>query len=74
MTITPTPQQIMLAHQCLYYNGDAVWSDFEYDQFCKKHGMDGSGGGGNYSDYPSEIVAIAEQLKQNPAHFNQQSP
>ncbi len=69
-TVTPpTPEQIMLAHQLLYYNGRAVWSDYKYDQFCEHHKMNGSGGGGRPEDYAPEVQALAIKIEINPHLF-----
>lgn len=44
-----TAAEIMAAHQYLYYIGPSagkptIWSDFEYDEFCRAHGLAGGGG------------------------------
>lgn len=56
----------MRAHQLLYYTGRSVWSDYNYDLFCKKHGLDGNGGGGDERDYTSEENALALEFIKNP--------
>lgn len=65
---TTLAEQIMKAHQFLYYvESKSVWSDFEYDQFCKRHGLEGSGGSDLASDYAPVIVALAREIEKNPS-------
>lgn len=53
----------MRAHQFLYYvRCRPVISDFAYDMFCKKHGLDGGGGSDRASDYTPEEIAHATNL------------
>ena len=60
----------MLAHQYLYYVGpEPIWSDFYYDKFCRKHGLDGNGGSDRAADYPPEIVALAMAMIAKPEDF-----
>lgn len=64
----PSPSQLMQAHQYLYYVRCApVLSDFDYDKFCKRNGLDGGGGSDRASDYPPHIIAIAAQLSSSNA-------
>jgi len=54
---------IMQAHQYLYYVRCApVLSDYDYDHFCKRNGLDGGGGSDRASDYPPHIIALAVKL------------
>jgi len=58
-----TPEQIMQAHQYLYYvKGRPVWTDSEYDYYCKRHGLFGGGGSDRASDYTKDVIAYAESL------------
>ena len=60
MTTLLPPEQIVQAHQYLYYIlAKPVLSDYEYDMLCKKHGIDGGGGSDMASSYPVAIRAIA---------------
>lgn len=60
MTTLLPPEQIVQAHQYLYYVlAKPVLSDYDYDMFCKKHGIDGNGGSDLESSYPAAIKAIA---------------
>ncbi len=60
MTTIPPPEQIIQAHQYLYYVlAKPVLSDYEYDMFCEKHGIAGNGGSDLASSYPVAIRAIA---------------
>ncbi len=66
----PTPEQVMKAHQYLYYVGPHnVWSDYEYDQFCDRHGLDGKGGSDRASDYPAEVVKLAHEILKEPFKY-----
>ncbi len=63
------PDQIVKALQYLYYTGDgnnrlggSPVSDFDYDKFCEKHGIEGSGGSDLEKDYSPEIVRLAESI------------
>ena len=59
-----THSDIMQAHQFLYHVAtDPVLSDREYDEFCKAHGLDGSGGSDNWDDYPESIRKLAAQIR-----------
>lgn len=59
ITLLP-PEQIVQAHQYLYYVlVNPVWSDYEYDMYCAKHGINGGGGSDLASSYPMAIRAIA---------------
>ncbi len=52
--------QVMLAHQYLYYViSKPILTDYEYDQFCKKFGLDGNGGSDRAVDYSPEVIALA---------------
>lgn len=60
---TDLPFLTMRAHQFLYYVKCApVLSDYEYDAFCKKHGLDGGGGSDRASDYTPAEIAHAVNL------------
>jgi len=49
-----TPQHVVKAHQYLYYVlGTAVWSDYDYDKYCRKYGIEG-GGGSDCAEHYSE--------------------
>jgi hypothetical protein len=62
-----TAIEIMQAHQFLYYvRCSPILSDYEYDQFCKSNRLNGDGGSDLASDYSPRIVALAEQLKDEP--------
>lgn len=63
-----TPEQLMQACQYLYYVGQPapIWTDYQYDKFCQKHGLDGSGGSDRQIDYPPSIVRLAAAMKNNP--------
>lgn len=53
----------MQAHQYLYYvRSMPVLSDYDYDCFCKRNGLEGGGGSDRESDYPAHIVALAKKL------------
>lgn len=67
MNTKPThPMQLMKAHQFLYYQGRAVWSDQRYDQFCKEHGLDGVGGSDLVGDYTLDEKELAARIEANP--------
>ena len=55
-----SPALIMRAHQYLYYvRGCPIISDYEYDMFCKRHGLEGGGGSDCASDYTEEEISCA---------------
>lgn len=59
----PTPEELMQAHQYLYYvKCFPVISDYEYDMFCQKHGLEGQGGSDHEDSYPQHIKDLAETL------------
>ncbi len=63
-------QDIALAHQYLYYvSSSPIWSDHEYDQFCKRHGIDGSGGSDLEDQYPKHVKAIAQHMLSKPSLY-----
>lgn len=67
---TYTPEQTMKAHQYIYYVlSNNVWSDYEYDQFCKRNGLDGNGGSDLASNYPPEVVELARAMLKNPQQY-----
>ncbi len=56
--------EIVQAHMFLYYFGPLMgfgtaWSDWDYDQWCKGFGVDGSGGSDCSDDYPDRVQALA---------------
>jgi len=56
----PTAADIVKAHQFLYYvEANPVLTDQEYDAFCKRYGIEGSGGSDSRSDYSDFIIALA---------------
>lgn len=58
------PQDIMLAHQYLYHvKGDPIISDYAFDEFCKKHKLDGSGGSDSESSYDERIVRLSRKVR-----------
>ena len=58
-----SPFLTMRAHQYLYYvMCRPVISDYEYDRFCKKHGLEGGGGSDRASDYSAHEIAHAMRL------------
>lgn len=63
----PTPEELMRAHQYLYYvTCSPVLSDWDYDVFCKEHGLFGGGGSDLERDYSEETKALARKLS-NPS-------
>lgn len=63
----PSPNDLMLAHQYLYYVvSRPVLTDYQYDRFCEEHGLDGIGGSDLASDYPPAVVALAERITEVP--------
>lgn len=58
-----TPEQLVKAHQYLYYVlCRPVLSDYEYDMYCRKHGIPGGGGSDFAGDYSTETVQLAMSL------------
>ena len=65
----PTAKQIVKAHQFLcYVKSETAWTDYEYDQFCEKHGIPGNGGSSRASDYSAEIQALAGFILLRPSN------
>ena len=63
---TQSPENLIKAHQYLYYvKGETVISDFEYDQFCKKHNFFGGGGSDRAQDYSKEVRELAMEIYQH---------
>lgn len=61
-----TPEEQMKVHQYLYYVlARPIISDYEYDLFCKKHGLEGGGGSDNPLHYPRDIRLAAEKAIQS---------
>lgn len=59
-----TPEQIVRAHQYLYYVlCEPVISDYEYDMFCQKHGIEGGGGSDIADSYTDFEKDLADQLR-----------
>ena len=59
-----TPEEVMLAHQYLYYVVDLpVIQDREYDAFCDEHGLFGGGGSDRGQDYDWVVKDFALGLK-----------
>lgn len=65
----PTPEQIVKALQYLYYTSDGInrlggspVSDWRYDAFCGKHGIEGNGASDLEKDYDKWTVALAERI------------
>ncbi len=62
----PSATDVMLAHQYLYYvAARPIWTDYEYDQFCNLHGLDGSGGSGLADKYPERVKQLAQEMLGN---------
>lgn len=61
-----TSEQALLlqqAHQYLYYVRCApVWTDFQYDLFCKEAGLEPGGGSDGAEDYSKEARRLADSL------------
>lgn len=66
----PSPEDIVQAHQYLYYvHARPIWTDFEYDRFCKKHGIEGGGGSDLENDYPLHVKILANRMRAEPSNF-----
>lgn len=58
-----TPEEQVKVHQYLYYVlGRPVITDYEYDVFCKDHGIEGGGGSDRARDYAPEVRLLAESM------------
>lgn len=69
--VTPSPESIVLAHQYLYYVlSDPVWSDYKYDMYCRRHGIDGGGGSDRAKDYSLEVRKLALDISDNPSKYD----
>lgn len=56
---TERANEIMLAHQYLYYVLNMpIWSDYQYDAFCKKHNLNSIGGSDRVQDYSEETINL----------------
>lgn len=68
-TILP-PEQIIQAHQYLYYVlAKPVLSDYDYDMFCRANGCMGNGGSDSADDYTEADKALAEDILRYPAKY-----
>ena len=57
------PLTLIRSHQfCYYVQGTPVITDHEYDELCKKHGIDGSGGSDLAESYSLEERELAGEL------------
>lgn len=57
------PEKIVKAHQYLYYVlGAPVWSDYEYDIYCRDNGADGKGGSDLESSYSNNNKKLAKSF------------
>ncbi len=58
-----TAEEVMRAHQYLYYvKNSPVWSDYQYDMYCREKGLDGGGGSDRAQDYTETVKRLAESL------------
>lgn len=58
-----TPEQIVKAHQYLYYvRSEPIVSDYDYDKFCQKHGIDGHGGSDLEASYSDSDRSLAQYM------------
>ena len=56
-------EDIVAAHQYLYYVlATPVWSDYEYDMFCRDNNIDSKGGSDLESSYTEEQKQLARKL------------
>ncbi len=63
MNANENPQKTVLIHQYLYYvAASPVWSDYQYDMFCDKHGVEGGGGSDRECDYPEDVIQEAREI------------
>lgn len=54
------------AHQYLYYvKASPILTDYEYDMFCRDHGVESKGGSDLESSYTLEEKILAEELLKN---------
>lgn len=59
------PEKWIKAHQYLYYvKGVNVWSDQEYDKYCKAHDVFGGGGSDSQKSYSSDVIRLANRIYQ----------
>ena len=64
------PESVMQAHQYLYYViAEPIWTDYEYDMFCKAHGLEGGGGSDIASSYSMEVKILALEMHENPTSY-----
>lgn len=57
------PEKIVKAHQYLYYVlGLPVWSDCEYDIYCRYNGVYGKGGSDLESSYSDNDKKLAKSF------------
>ncbi len=64
-TTSPSKQELMEAHQYLYYcKNTTVLDDTEYDQFCKSHNLIGGGGSDLEDRYSPRIKQVANLILQ----------
>lgn len=62
--------KIVEAHQYLYYvEGRPIWSDYDYDMYCRFQGIDGNGGSDCKSSYTADVILLAQQMLKSPGRF-----
>ena len=58
-----SPETTIKVHQYLYYVlAKPVWSDRTYDMFYREHDLFGGGGSDLVSDYPDDVIQMANDL------------
>jgi hypothetical protein len=64
------PESLMLAHQYLYYvKARPIWSDYDYDMWCRAHGFMGGGGSDSERDYDYTIKVLADDMGRHPSRY-----
>lgn len=68
--MTHTPTDIIAAHQYLYYVlARPVWSDYDYDRYCRANGIEGGGGSDRASDYDPLVRTLAHTMHLDPLAY-----
>lgn len=64
------PADKIKAHQYLYYVKAApIWSDYDYDMYCRSHGIEGGGGSDMEDSYSQEVKDYAHKMLARPRDF-----
>lgn len=63
VVVDPSPADLQKVHQYLYYVlSRPIWTDTEYDDFCRKHGLQCGGGSDCAEHYSPQTRRLAHSM------------